>query len=318
LQKSKHSFFGLFFKVYLTLLIPYFFVSFSAGSPRDVVVVYDASAEGALYHYDMQDYAATSLLNEFLRRGDTFHLVSFSKEASLELTRKITSVSDYKTVVARLFLLLPMERESDADAAINWTKNYIQLLPQGREKDVVFLSAKNGLAEKMAASFDTPNVRGYLAGFPLAGGGPKSDRIVPRRDAPAQKTPPVPIPATSAPAAPAPVLAEPEPPASPATVPFEYPDISLPFMESPLENILQTHVEPLFYERQLPFFILPLALALIALAITLPLFLTTEKRNMESVAGDFLYRNQWASIESGLESRSGLLAHAQSLRENML
>lgn len=106
----------------------------------DMVVVLDTSSSMFSARDSVTDYAIGPLIADFLRAGDTFHLISFASAPRVELSRKVTERGDLEAVVSRLLLLYPLDPYSDVAAALDYTASYVADLPEGRTKLVVFIS----------------------------------------------------------------------------------------------------------------------------------------------------------------------------------
>lgn len=106
----------------------------------DLIVVLDTSSSMYAHHQQVSDYVIGPLLKDFLRYGDTFHLISFSSSAKIEISRKIEGIGDIETIIGRLLLLYPLNQYSDLIAALQYTARYLSDLPENRTKTVVFIT----------------------------------------------------------------------------------------------------------------------------------------------------------------------------------
>ena len=106
----------------------------------DLVVVLDTSSSMFQYHREVTQYAIGPMLKNFLRIGDTFHLISFSASPRIELSRRIETTGDIETIISRFLLLYPLSPYSDLLAALNYTGRYLTDLPEVRQKTVVFIT----------------------------------------------------------------------------------------------------------------------------------------------------------------------------------
>ncbi|MDR3167071.1 MAG: hypothetical protein LBT93_03930 [Treponema sp.] len=110
------------------------------GDPIDLVVVLDTSAGMSDSYGNLRDYLVGPFLSEFLRIGDTFHLISFSDKARIEIARRIEGIGDVETIIGRMFLMYPLDPSSDITVALRYTENYVNLLPTTRQKKVLCFS----------------------------------------------------------------------------------------------------------------------------------------------------------------------------------
>jgi hypothetical protein len=119
-------------------------VETSATRPFDVIVLFDVSASTSGYYIDgtrsTRKYATDDFLKEFVFRGDSFHLISFSETPRLEISRKIENDGSINTIKDRLSLLLPIEPYSDINAAISYAEEFAATLPSARPKQIVVFS----------------------------------------------------------------------------------------------------------------------------------------------------------------------------------
>lgn len=108
--------------------------------PMDLVVVMDTSSSMFDYFRDISEYAVGPLLGEFMRLGDTFHLISFAGAPRTELSRRIEGRGDVETIAARMLLMYPLGPHSDVIAVLEYLARYLSDLPEIRPKTVVFIS----------------------------------------------------------------------------------------------------------------------------------------------------------------------------------
>ncbi len=108
--------------------------------PMDLVVVMDTSSSMFDSFRDISEYAVGPLLGEFMRMGDTFHLISFAGAPRTELSRRIEGRGDVETIAARMLLMYPLGPYSDVIAVLEYVARYLSDLPEFRPKTVVFIS----------------------------------------------------------------------------------------------------------------------------------------------------------------------------------
>jgi hypothetical protein len=133
--------FGTIKKTVWVLLCSFITLSgFAQTASRDVVLLLDTSASMSNYYLEVRDYLSGPFLREFLRLGDTFHLISFSDQIRLEISRRVDGQSDIETIVGRLLLMYPLAPYSDIVSALRFAERYIISLPGSRPKSLVFIS----------------------------------------------------------------------------------------------------------------------------------------------------------------------------------
>ena len=106
----------------------------------DVVVLLDVSQSALPYFQDVTDYVVSSVVEDYLRFGDTFHLLSFGETAQSEIAQRMSSETDVKSVLGKLYLLYPLARYSDLVGALNYLYQYLADLPESRRKVVVVIT----------------------------------------------------------------------------------------------------------------------------------------------------------------------------------
>lgn len=115
--------------------------SFSSESnATDVVVLLDVSQSVLPYFNDITDYVVSSVVKDYLRLGDTFHLLSFGDTTQVEIAEKVTDAASVKSFLGRLYLLYPLARHSDFAGALSYLSQYLSDLPESRPKVVVVIT----------------------------------------------------------------------------------------------------------------------------------------------------------------------------------
>lgn len=109
-----------------------------AGQGSDVVLLLDSSESMFPFFDQVIDYVVANIVKDYVRSGDSFHLLTFSDSAQLELSQSIQAEADMRSVVARLYLLYPFGRDTDILTALDYLKQYCQDLPTAKPK-VIFM-----------------------------------------------------------------------------------------------------------------------------------------------------------------------------------
>jgi hypothetical protein len=109
------------------------------SSPIDLVLLLDTSSSMSSSYDNVNNYVTGAFLNEFLRVGDTFHLIAFSGNPRLDVARRISGVGDVETIIGRMLLQYPVENGSNISSALNFAEQYINTLPS-RPKKIVLVS----------------------------------------------------------------------------------------------------------------------------------------------------------------------------------
>ncbi|MDR0323954.1 MAG: hypothetical protein LBI12_05885 [Treponema sp.] len=118
-------------------------LSFSAFGQNtdsiDLLLLLNTSTGMGSSYENVNDYITGSFLSEFLRVGDTFHLIPFSAVPRLDIARRISDIGDVETIIGRMFLQYPVEIGNNTGNAISFAEQYIRTLPS-RPKKIVLVS----------------------------------------------------------------------------------------------------------------------------------------------------------------------------------
>jgi len=128
---------SVFFVLFLFVTI--IFAHGQNSSPIDLVLLLDTSSTMSSSYENVNNYITGSFLNEFLRVGDTFHLIAFSSNPRLDVARRISGVGDVETIIGRMLLQYPVENGSNISSALTFAEQYITTLPS-RPKKIVLVS----------------------------------------------------------------------------------------------------------------------------------------------------------------------------------
>ena len=129
-------------KVLLTLFIV---ISLCLGSGlwaqnADVVVLMDTSGTLLPWFDQINSRVLPDITEKFIRKGDTFHLISFNSRVNLELVQPIENEADISRIVSRFMLLYPLGKNSDFLSGLKYTWQYISGLNQQRQKIIIVIS----------------------------------------------------------------------------------------------------------------------------------------------------------------------------------
>jgi hypothetical protein len=115
------------------------FVFAQNSGPIDLILLLDTSSSMSGSYQQVNNYISGGFLREFLRIGDTFHLLPFSDKPRVDIARRIEGRGDVETVIGRMFLQYPLEPWSDIPGALNFAEQYALSLPS-RPKKIVLVS----------------------------------------------------------------------------------------------------------------------------------------------------------------------------------
>ncbi|MDR1238898.1 MAG: VWA domain-containing protein [Treponema sp.] len=121
------------------LVLGPFFAASAQEGPIDLVLLLDTSSSMSASYREVNDYMTGSFLREFLRPGDTFHLIPFAGSPRVDVSRRVEGRGDLETIIGRMLLQYPLDPWSDIAAALSFVENYVAALP-ARPKKIVLLS----------------------------------------------------------------------------------------------------------------------------------------------------------------------------------
>ncbi|MDR1279068.1 MAG: VWA domain-containing protein [Treponema sp.] len=107
--------------------------------PIDLILLLDTSSSMSASYREINDYMTGPFLRDFLRTGDTFHLISFSDTPRTDVSRRIEGRGDVETIIGRMLLQYPLNPWSDIAAALSYTEQYASTLPS-RPKKIILLT----------------------------------------------------------------------------------------------------------------------------------------------------------------------------------
>jgi hypothetical protein len=134
-------------------------VGASDAGATDVAVLLDVSQSVLPYFQDVTDYVVSSVVRDYLRSGDSFHLLSFGETAQVEIAQRMSSEADVKSVLGRLYLLYPLARYTDFAGALGYLYQYLADLPSGRPKIVVIITDGIHNPPPSAATYGQPEAK---------------------------------------------------------------------------------------------------------------------------------------------------------------
>ncbi|MCL2210536.1 MAG: hypothetical protein FWB95_01290 [Treponema sp.] len=110
-----------------------------SSSPVDLVLLLDTSTGMSSSYENVNNYLTGPFLTEFLRVGDTFHLIPFSANPRLDVARRINGIGDVETIIGRMLLQYPVEKTGNIGSAITYAEQYVTSLPS-RPKKIVLVT----------------------------------------------------------------------------------------------------------------------------------------------------------------------------------
>ncbi|MDR0722976.1 MAG: hypothetical protein LBF75_09355 [Treponema sp.] len=131
--------------------------------PMDMVVLLDTSSSMSGFYQEVSAFITGPLLQEFLGLADTFHLISFSDKARLEVSRRIEVQGDLEVIIGRMLLLYPLDPYSDIAGALAYTEGYVSTLPGRRPKTMLLISDGDHNPPPGSPGIDPPGLQKLMA-----------------------------------------------------------------------------------------------------------------------------------------------------------
>jgi hypothetical protein len=109
------------------------------NAPKDLILLLDTSASMSGSYRQVNEYLSGDFLREYLKMGDTFHLIPFSDKPRVDIARRIEGRGELETIIGRIFLQYPLDAWSDIPLALSFAEEYAAALP-ARPKKIVLVS----------------------------------------------------------------------------------------------------------------------------------------------------------------------------------
>ncbi len=106
----------------------------------DLIVLLDSSQSMFQYYNQVVDFVLSGTVREYMRFGDAFHLLSFSDSTQIEIAQVLRTEQDLKSVIARLYLLYPLGKNTDLVTALKNVYQYVSDLPESSAKHIVLIT----------------------------------------------------------------------------------------------------------------------------------------------------------------------------------
>jgi hypothetical protein len=132
--------------------------------PVDLIVLLDASQSMFPYFTEVVDFVVSRIAREYLRFGDTFHLLTFTDSVRIEIAQSVRTEQDLKSLLGRLYLLYPFGRSTDLVSALTSLYRYTADLPESSRKLIVMVTdgMHNPSAQSPNAALGTDQVRASI------------------------------------------------------------------------------------------------------------------------------------------------------------
>ncbi len=132
--------------------------------PVDLIVLLDASQSMFPYFTEVVDFVVSRIAREYLRFGDTFHLLTFTDSVRIEIAQAVRTEQDLKSLLGRLYLLYPFGRSTDLVSALTSLYRYTADLPESSRKLIVMVTdgMHNPSAQSPNAALGADQVRASI------------------------------------------------------------------------------------------------------------------------------------------------------------
>lgn len=110
------------------------------SSKADVVILLDNSGTMLPYYDEVNSKVLTEICDNFVRLGDTFHLLSFNEKPVTEISQPVKTESDIYKIISRFNLLYPLGPYTDFPSALLYAQQYIASLDVYNQKVLIIIS----------------------------------------------------------------------------------------------------------------------------------------------------------------------------------
>ncbi len=116
---------------------------FCAEEGLDLILMVDTSSSMERYFGDLTNFIVSGILADYLREGDTFHLLRFADTPAFELAEKYEGSASLEVVLSKLLLLrdkLLFGKYTDIISGIEYLVRYAESLPKDKRKLLILLT----------------------------------------------------------------------------------------------------------------------------------------------------------------------------------
>lgn len=110
------------------------------AEPVDMVVLLDTSTSMLPYYEDLVEYLIRGILRDYLRFGDTFHLIAFAGDSTVEIIQDMGTTEDIEAVLRHILLIHPLGPYTDLVRAFRFLHAYVQRLPEQSRKTILVMT----------------------------------------------------------------------------------------------------------------------------------------------------------------------------------
>ncbi|MBQ3025237.1 MAG: VWA domain-containing protein [Spirochaetaceae bacterium] len=105
-----------------------------------MVILLDNSGTMLPYYDEVNTKVLTEICDNFVRLGDTFHLLSFNEKPVTEISQPVKTEADIYKIISRFNLLYPLGPYTDFPSALQYAQQYIASLDVYNQKVLIIIS----------------------------------------------------------------------------------------------------------------------------------------------------------------------------------
>ena len=126
----------------LLLLTGFFFLipSYAEATPVDIVILLDTSESVFPIYNNILNYITKNIITDYLKYGDTLHLITFDSEPSFVFSKQINNKNDIEYILKEFYLILPFGKHTDLVAGLKYLRNYISTISNNSSHEIVILT----------------------------------------------------------------------------------------------------------------------------------------------------------------------------------
>lgn len=111
-----------------------------ASNKADIVILLDNSGTMLPYYDEVNTKVLTEICDNFVRLGDTVHLISFNEKPVTEISQPVKTEADIYKLISRFNLLYPLGPYTDFPSALTYAQQYMASLDVYNQKVLIIIS----------------------------------------------------------------------------------------------------------------------------------------------------------------------------------
>jgi hypothetical protein len=129
------------FKILCFLFCTLIFANVNQASNKaDIVILLDNSGTMLPYYDEVNTKVLTEICDNFVRLGDTVHLISFNEKPVTEISQPVKTEADIYKLISRFNLLYPLGPYTDFPSALTYAQQYMASLDVYNQKVLIIIS----------------------------------------------------------------------------------------------------------------------------------------------------------------------------------